>query len=557
MHKGTLLSLPGSSRTSRSNLSISRTSISASVVGTQEYGDELEIYLSLLAGKGDAETTTGKGKKQRAMVVNWSTILDHEEVQSSGEEEGGDDVTTEQNGDKVTALQFMKVKTTQSETHPKQEQKASEQSKGMECSTEMPEGLRKQPSQHPMQKDYSRKKLRPNTRLVRVHNDMNPAGSVSFTDLDTDTTTESGSEHNSEVQTGPFPRTPAHPSHHESRYVNSPNQVAYELGQIGDIRKESSSKNSALQQSRSSGENTSEQDTSDLSLSQELSTQFGNNILTLDQLEATNVVSPHTNTSTETNENPVEVAQLYQIHSIADLDSFPAESMSEVQSAVDEHLVSQVPKERDRTEEDSFSLSGGRDLDLCGGDMITGPGLNEESIHESISYEEDFENETVQSDPFTHDSRDDIKLEESNSSDNNSQREKTHTDSPSQLSHMSHHMTSEVTGDVMDNRGGYFGGTDSGTHMNGAEDKESDQQKCTQQLNGKGNIQNVHDHTHNYYYAQAFRYCRSTECNRDWPTREMPTTDHQSSLPTLSEHTYHQPPSLLPHFITTHHVMTG
>ena len=497
MQKGTLLSPPGSSRTSRSNLSISRTSISAStsVVGTQEYGDELETYLSLLAGKGDTKTTTGKGKKQRAIVVDWSTILDHEEVQSSGEEEGGDDVTSEQNGDKVTALQFMKVKTTQSETHPKQEHKASEQSKGKDCSIDMPGGLRKQPSQHPMQKDSSRKKLRPNTRLVRSHNDMDPAGSVSFTDLDTDTTTESGSEPNNKVQTGPFPRTPAHPSHRESRYANSPNQVAYEIGQIGDKGKESSSKKSASQQSRSSGEDTSEQDTSGLSLSQELSTQFGNNILTLDQLEATNVASPHTNTSTETNKN-VELAQLYQIHSIADLDSFPAESTSEMQSAVDEHLVSQVPKERDRTEEDSSSLSGGRDLDLCGGDIITGPGLNEESIHDSIGYEEDFEDETVQSDSFTHDSRDDIKPEESNSSYDNSRREGTHADSPSQISHTSHHMTSEVTGDVMDNRGGYFGGTDSGTHMNGAENKETDQQKCTHQLNGKGNI---HDRTHNYY----------------------------------------------------------
>ena len=403
---GTLLSLPG---LSRSNLAISCTSTSASLVRTQENRDDLESYLSILAGKGDGGG--GKRKKEKA-VVDWGKLLDGQgdELQSSREEgEGDSDEIWEPGDGDVTAL-FMKPQSQQNTEH-------SKKSTVTETTNSGP-GFKKLSSQPHTQKDPIGGKFGLNTSLVGSQMDIDLVDSMTLTD----TTTESGSDDDL-IGTNLFSDIRARNG--KLTTTKSTRSFSHEHCQAGESSKKQLGSGS-LETSRESVE----QETSDLSLSQNLSRHFRNNIFTLDQLETVDTAS----ISSEPDENatlcstaqataermlvksdsPVEVSRLYEIRSLAELESLPAESKTELQNTVEEQalaLVEHGPETEEDRDQGSHSFDG-RDLDHQHGEAVAEHDKERStcSIQDSavVSYEEDFDSETVRSDGFTHTSRDEV-----------------------------------------------------------------------------------------------------------------------------------------------------
>lgn len=410
----------------------SRTSTSASQVFSQENGDELESYLSIVAGKG------GDRQKQKA-VVDWGRLLDsHGGEYHSDQGEGEHDVHRIMEPDEAEdAIVFLKTQA-QPQTEP-----GRSKCTGIDSTNNAP-GVNKLSSQPNSLKDLSRKKFGLNTSLVGSHMDIDITDSITLTD--TTATEESWSENATNLLADtPTPSCNKRADRNESICLGGPDEHS-ETAHV-DSRKISASR-------RSLSPVLSEEDSSDLSLSQNL---FRNNLFTVDQLVAPSAISTpdENNSSKEINVSPLESAQMYEIQSLADLESLPAEGKIGLQSTAKEHHMSPPGMHQtgaeDKAAEESFSFNGRQDHHTSVVDTEEG------TKSSSVSYEEDFESDTVESNGSTHDLEDTaISLqapagkESSDNKSDSSQWEQSHADSTdsSPQSRRKHHNTIHATTDT-------------------------------------------------------------------------------------------------------------
>ena len=519
--------LPGSSRgnlaSSRSNLASSRSSTDGIHVLSQENGDELESYLSILAGEGK------KKQKQRA-VVDWGKLLDgHEEEYHNNQGEGELDVHRSVEPDAAAPILFLKPQAKQSKP-----QAEPGQSTGIDST-------RRFPIQPNSLKDLSSKKIGLNVSLVGSHMDIDLADSVSLTDTTT-TTEESRSENTTDLLANtPPPSCNKRTDRIESTLPGGPDEQSETVHVYVDTKMDNRRLSASQAPVMNEKDTVSiEGDSSDLSLSQNL---FRNNLFTLDQLVAGSAISTaDENTLDSSKEINVELARPYEVQSLADLESLPEESKIELQSTVKEHQMSapgvHQTKADDRAAEESYSLNG-RHLDHHTS-VVDGKDSS------SVSYEEDFESDTVESNGSTHGLGDAAtylqapagkRTEEStldNESDS-SEWEQAHANSTysSPQSHPKHHNTTTDTTICATTD------SDSRTHTceSGTMTEES-------YLQGKCMCTHVCIHAmhgHNGYIAGIHRE----------PTSASST---QPPLSTLCEYPPLHPSPLLPHILTPSHV---
>ena len=381
-----LLSLPSSSG---SSLVSSRTSSNASLLRAHEYGGELESYLSLVAGERKKRIRKeGKAEKRGAAVIDWGRLLDGqcEEIQNQEEVEAEE---SEECGD---IKQFLKPKSAPNESPEKTKKDA-----------EGPAELSNQP---------------PTTTVKTLPKLLSRAAagdltySISMTDSFSDSSTSE----------------PGAPIQHKDLTSNATKQLELNTRSPEPLNeavgphtsREDQRKTSAVTKSRRVSEGSSqstEDDTSDLSLSQDLalSSHFRNNIFTLEQLETLDSEPDHNSTiratgapdegGSATSEDiaPGDGRQFHNIVSLADLDSLPAESRAKLPEAV--NVPSELVVRHRDSEQDRNSSEEQKSDDL----HSTSEEIKSEDTETSVIYDEDFEDETVGRTASSHSSLDNQK----------------------------------------------------------------------------------------------------------------------------------------------------
>ena len=515
--------LPGSSRgnltSSRSNLASSRSSISASRALSQENGDELESYLSIVAGEG------GGSQKQRA-VVDWGKLLDsHGEEYHSDQEEGELDVhKSMEPDDAATPILFLKTQAKQS-----QPQTESGHSKRNDSTNNNAPGTNRFPNQPNSLKELPKKKFGLNTSLVGSHMDIDLADSVTLTD--TTTTEESWLENPTNLLANT--PTPSCNKRTESTPLGGTgDQSKTDVDIKMDNRRLSASQRSISPVMNEEDTVSIEEDSSDLSLPQNL---FRNNLFTLDQLVAASATStPDENTLHSSKDvSPQELARPYEIQSLADLESLPAESKIELQSTDKTPGVHQTETE-DRAAEQICSFNE-RHLDHHTSEVDT----EDDKDSSSVSYEEDFESDTVEGNGSTQDLGDAATSLQAPAPEESaeSEWEQTHANSTysSPQSHPKHHNTIHATAD---------------TTIQATTDSDSITRTCESgTMTEESYLLGTCMCTHACMNAKVIMGIFAGVCRE--PTSACTT---QPPLSTLHEYPPLHPSPLLPHILTPSHV---
>ena len=391
-----LLSLPSSSG---SSLVSSRTSSSASLLRAHEYGGELESYLSLVAGERKKRSRKeGKAEKRGAAEIDWGRLLDGqcEEIQNQEEVEAEE---SEEYGDIKQFLKPMSAPIVSSEKTKKD--------------AEGPAELSNQP---------------PNTlpKLLSRAADGDLTYSMSMADS---------------FSGGSITSEPGAAVQHKDLTSNATKQLELntrsaeplneDLGPHSSMEHQRKQKTSAVTKSRRASEGSSqstEDDTSDPSLSQDLalSSHFRNNIFTLEQLETLDSEPDHNSkigatgrpdkggSATSEDIAPEDGRQFHNIVSLADLDSLPAESKTKLPDAV--NVPSELVVHHRYPEQDRNSSEEQKSDDL----HSTSEEINQEDTETSVRYDEDFEDETVGTTALSHSSLDNQKSLDSGTSSHNS-----------------------------------------------------------------------------------------------------------------------------------------
>lgn len=340
---------------SASGIGISRTTTSsASFSHTQEYGDELESYLTLLAA--------GNSEKTNNPEVDWGKVLDKQyEEQTSTEVDGESEssVKNEYNDIQTNVTQFLKPPLT--------------------------EAAKNSSSKHDITE---------NTELQLNSSHLHVAGTAKSVDVDPSyslTNTDSYTEFN-DTKPGPF-------SDATATFVNAPSLNHKPDSNLERKKLKSLSTKTTLQPTKSQRVTSVDEDTSDdtsLSLSQDLglSSHFKNSIFTVDQLGPIDADSD-CNSVTEND-------KLYNVISLADIDS-PAHK-DKTDLLQDSELqgyphISEVEAESNEVEAESND-----ERSLVSHHETTsihyseeGPPIIQESTS-SVNYEDDFETEPTHSD---------------------------------------------------------------------------------------------------------------------------------------------------------------
>ena len=355
----------------------SSSSTTTSLVRTQKSEqDELESYLAILAGERAGRTETEK----KAEVVDWGRILDSqtEDLQSGMREEEERD--SEGSQDEVPTL-FLKPKTAAKSLQPKVG------IPGSTNSTPGPWEAKKLSGSLFHQTTPFRKELDLAVGQIDTHN---PTESLSLTATDTSTKIAEQLHRHSVTQTTPSSNIAGLVTE-GTRVAGPPTEHTHNNSRDSrrqSIREQSSSEQlSYPEASKDDGE----QDSNSSSLSLDMSTHFRHNILTLDQLESSLRADTTREESTTTDTSGQPAPQLRTLHSSAAAGS-PLEEhrTGEVQSRVEEEPAAQQLM---KTESDEKFSSKGEGLNDKGGDRS-----DDISTATAVGYEDDFENETVQSD---------------------------------------------------------------------------------------------------------------------------------------------------------------
>ena len=369
-----LLSFPSSSG---SSLVSSRASSNASLVHQREHGDDLESYLTLVAGEGKK---MGKGAKRGSAVIDWGRLLDGQCEETQKQEE----VETEKSGEYGDIEQFLKPKS------------ASLPKKSSEKKSPVPETAEKDaPGPSGLPDEPSATTLMALPRLLPHAVDTDLSYSIPMSDSLSDSMSE-----------------PRLATRDKDRMPNSTeklqgNTKTRELsnqalgthyrhiardGQTSAVTKS----HGRVSFTASEGDTTSDDE---LSVSQDLglSSHFRNNIFTLDQLEPLvdsnqyqTAVAHSTDSAASEDSPPGDIHQLHNIVSVADLNSFPAESQTKLPQIV--KAPSHGQEEQDSAQERSSSeekQSG--DLNSTCEEIMK----SDDDTEISLAYEEDFEDETV------------------------------------------------------------------------------------------------------------------------------------------------------------------
>ena len=370
------LSFPGSSR---SSLGSSGTSSGASLGLRSEQGDELELYLSLVAGN------SGRRKEERrgSANVDWSKLLDGQNEASEEE----DSVETEGDGD---VLQFLKPKSQPKENSEQDAGRSKDTSDTFELS------------------DKSSDKVAASYLKTRPpHTDITDTDSISVTDDSISSPRKSRGIHRDIANAG------------ARRKAAEPQARSPEKSKSMDHGKPSASSATRPQRvSQESSTTSTEEDTSEFSVQElGLSSQF-RNILTLEELEAINSSNPDQNTTTgivaeesgEASCHSEERSRLHNIVSLADLDSLPAESRTALpgREVANPEVIPQYGHYTDTQQEDHHSTTQQEHYYTESGTSSSEvqkvrekAGMSEDT-HTLLSYEEDFEDETLKSATISH-----------------------------------------------------------------------------------------------------------------------------------------------------------
>ena len=363
------LSFPGSSR---SSLGSSGTSSGASLGLRSEQGDELELYLSLVAGN------SGRRKEERrgSANVDWSKLLDGQNEASEEE----DSVETEGDGD---VSQFLKPKSQPKENSEQDAGRSKDTSDTFELS------------------DKSSDKVAASYLKTRPpHTDITDTDSISVTDDSISSPRKSGGIHRDIANAG------------ARRKAAEPQTRSPEKSKSMDHGKPSASSATRPQRvSQESSTTSTEEDTSEFSVQElGLSSQF-RNILTLEELEAINSSNPDQNTTTgivaeESSCHSEERSRLHNIVSLADLDSLPAESRTALpgREVANPEVTPQYGHYTDTQQEDHHSTTYYTESGTSSSEVqkVREKAGMSEDTHTLLSYEEDFEDETLKSAAISH-----------------------------------------------------------------------------------------------------------------------------------------------------------
>ena len=368
------LSFPGSSR---SSLGSSGTSSGASLGLRSEQGDELELYLSLVAGN------CGRRKEERrgSAKVDWSKLLDGQNEASEEE----DSVETEGDGD---VLQFLKPKSQPKESSQQDAGKSKDTSDTFELS------------------DKSSDKVAARYLKTRPpHTDITDTDSISVTDDSISSPRKSGVIHTTAIAgtSRGAAELPAQPLGDEKK------SRSMDHGKLS-----TSSATRPQRVSQESSTTSTEEDTSEFSVQElGLSSQF-RNILTLEELEAINSSNPDQNTTTgivaeesgEASCHSEERSRLHNIVSLADLDSLPAESRTALpgREVANPEVTPQYGHYTDTQQEDHHSTTYYTESGTSSSEVqrVREKAGMSEDTHTLLSYEEDFEDETLKSATISH-----------------------------------------------------------------------------------------------------------------------------------------------------------
>ena len=374
--------------------------------------------------------------------MDWGKLLDGQGEEEEEEEQGREEGEGESDGgakgdDEVTAMFLKPTQAKQKQPLHRDAEPTSNQGGELDYSTERASGF-KLPSQPHTQRHSPRRKFGLNTTLVGSHLDLDLTDSMTLTD----TTTESGS-HSYLIGTDQLSKTLAPISKlvptKSQKLAAASSQNVHKSIEVGDGSKNDCSvtkvprgSRDALKTGAEDAASSVEQESSNLSTSLDLSGNFRDDVFSLNQLEAVNTrpgsrydrenvaslpCSPHS-TSEETLQQHTSddsfsgVFRPYVIQSLADLDSpmvdrktGPQSTDGEDSSSTDERR--QWPNERDEKSY-SFDRRKSDEQDTTSAD-ITDTVQHERGRSskesEALSYEEDFESETVRSGTLTRESR--------------------------------------------------------------------------------------------------------------------------------------------------------
>ena len=424
----TSLSFLGSSRSYVSTSCASSTSS----VHAQESRDELESYLSIFKAEERRKEGGRRGHKQVAM--DWGKLLDGQGEEEEEEEQGREEGEGESDGgakgdDEVTAMFLKPTRAKQLQPLYRDAEPTSNQGRELDYSTERASGF-KLPSQPHTQRHSPRRKFGLNTTLVGSHLDLDLADSMTLTD----TTTESGS-HDYLIGTDQLSKTLAPISKpvptKGKELVAASSQNFHKSSEVGDgskndcgVTKTPRDSRDAVKTDAEDSASSVEQESSDLSTSLDLSGNFRDDVFSLNQLEAVNTqpgsrydrdkvaslpCSPHSNSEETLQQHTSDdsfsgVFRPYVIQSLADLDSPMVDRKTGPQST-DEEYSSSTDERRQRpneSDEKSYSFDR-RKSDIT--DTVQHERGRSSKESEALSYEEDFESETVRSGTLTRESR--------------------------------------------------------------------------------------------------------------------------------------------------------
>ena len=387
-----LLSLPSSSGNS---LVSSRTNSNASLSRAYGYEDELESYLSLVAGGGKKKSQK-KGEKRASAAVDWGRLLDSQQCEKT-QKKVAEEEEVETDGD-GNIKQFLKPKSIPEVRSEKTEKDAPGPSNSPNQSSSTQKIIPQQIVPHTVDSDFT--------------------DSISMTDLSSDS--EQGLD--KMIQHKNIMSTATEQLKVDTR---APGDLCEALGpQDQETRIERQQPSSALTRSlRMSGADSSPTDDDTSSISQDLglSSHFRNNIFTVEELEPLDSVLDKNSTIVDppgadctdsaTSEDRLvasesspqgNIVQLHNIVSLADLDSLPAESRIKLP-----HIVVKAPSDtvsqsvfEERGRENSKEQSDGLNFTSDGSEdtaYLTGEGKESVNTSKSDEYEEDFEEETLES----------------------------------------------------------------------------------------------------------------------------------------------------------------
>ena len=374
----------------------SRTSSNASLSRAHGYEDELESYLSLVAGGGKKKSQK-KGQKRASAAIDWGRLLDSQQCEKTQKKVAKEEeVETEGDGN---IKQFLKPKSIPEVRSEKTEKDAAA-------------GPCNAPNQFSSTQKIIPRQIVPHT----VDSDF--TDSISMTDLSSDS--EQGLD--KMIQHKNLTSTATEQLKVDTRAPGAPCEAPGPQDQETVIERQqpSSALTRSLIMSRDYSSPTDD-DTSSISQDLGLSSHFRNNIFTVDELEPLDSVLDKNSTIVDppgadctdsaTSEDRLaasesspqgNIVQLHNIVSLADLDSLPAESKTKLpdivvkapSDTVSQSVVEERGRENSKEQIDGLNLTSDGSEDMA---YLTGEGKESVDTSKSDEYEEDFEEETLES----------------------------------------------------------------------------------------------------------------------------------------------------------------